>query len=190
MKLNRITLAVAVLVGATATGCASSNEQSRQGIPSMYSNKMDAELSTERQEFITEKQEDLEEIKTEIARLETRLQHEAQYVDADQKAEWSQDLFELKRDQADARARLEHAQNASPEEWDEMRGFFGKTIDRLEAGVSTLGGQIEQITGAEGQVEGERQPVRGDTENPQTQEQPTQEQPTQEPQVEENLYEE
>ena len=158
MNIYRITLPAALLVGATSLGCASSNEQGRQGVPTMYGNKMDAELQNERQEFITEKQQELREIETEINRLEARIQGEAQYVDAEQRAEWNQELFELKQERQDLQARLSRAQSASPEEWNEMRGFFGKSIDRLEAGVSTLGGQIEQLTGPEG----ERQPVSGE----------------------------
>jgi hypothetical protein len=160
MKLNRITLAVAALVGATVTGCASRQDTSRQSVPEMYGDKMDAELEKERQEYISDRREELAELKNEIARLEVRLQHESQYVDAEQRAEWSQELFELKRDHQDAEARLSRAQNASPEEWEEMRGFFGRAIDRIQVGVGTLGGQLEQAAGGT-----DRQPVRGEQED-------------------------
>jgi hypothetical protein len=156
MKIHRYTLAAAVLVGATTFGCGSS--QDRQSVPAMYGAKLSAEQEAERREFIAEKQEDLREIENEINRMQVRIEHESEYVDADKRADWSNELFELKQERQDIQARLSRAQNATPEEWNEMRGFLGGSIDRLQAGVGALGGQIEQMAG------GERAPVRGEEE--------------------------
>lgn len=157
MNAHRITLAAALLAGTTTFGCGS--DQQQPSYPEMYGQKLDAELEQERRDFIAEKQEDLREIENEINRLQVRLDNEAQYVDADQRAEWSNDLFELKQERQNLQASLARAQEATPEEWREMRGFLGTSIDRLEAGVSALGGQIEQITGPDQEV---REPVRGE----------------------------
>ena len=157
MNIRRITLTATFVVGATTFGCAS--DQQKQSYPDMYGEKMAAENEAERREFIADKQEELREIENEINRLQARIDGESQYVDADKRAEWSNNLFELKQERQDIQARLSRAQTATPEEWAEMRGFFGTSVDRLKAGVSALGGQIEQMTGPE-----ERAPVRGDEE--------------------------
>lgn len=163
MNIQRIPLAAAILVGATALGCAS--DQSRQSYPDMYDEKMSAENEAARRDFIADKQEELREIENEINRIQVRIDNEAQYVDAEKQAEWSDELFELKQERQDLQARLSRAQSATPEEWAEMRGFFGTSVDRLKAGVSALGGQVEQMAGAE-----ERAPVRGEEEGEMEQE--------------------
>lgn len=163
MNIQRTPLAAAILVGATALGCAS--DQSRQSYPDMYDEKMSAENEAARRDFIADKQEELREIENEINRIQARIDNEAQYVDAEKRAEWSDELFELKQERQDLQARLSRAQSATPEEWAEMRGFFGTSVDRLKAGVSALGGQVEQMAGAE-----ERAPVRGEEEGEMEQE--------------------
>lgn len=141
------------LIGALATvsaaGCASQNETNGDQQTNSYSQIRERELASERQEFIAEQQEQLNSLDNQISRLEARLQHEAQYVDASQQAEWSQRLFELRQQQNRAQAELERAKNATPAEWAEMRGTVGSTVDSIEAGIDKLMVEAGELVGSD-----------------------------------------
>lgn len=130
---------------ALGVGCSSTNQSNGDRQTTAYSQLRQEESASERQEFIAAHREELKELETEIARMEARLQHEGQYVDAEQRAEWSQELFELRQQQNQARAELERAQNATPAEWAEMRGALGNAVDSLQAGVGKLAREMGDL---------------------------------------------
>lgn len=132
---------VSSLAAALAFGCASQKSNTERQADSYAQLKQD-ELESERREFIRERQEQLNELDTQISRLEARLQHEAEFVDAAEKAEWDQDLFELRQDQGRAQAELDRASQATPEQWAQMRGDLGVTVDSLQASVNKAGSEI------------------------------------------------
>ncbi len=125
---------------ALASGCGSSQRTANE--PPSFSAYREGELESERQEFIQDAQSRLGELQNEIGRLETRLQHESKFVDAEEQAEWSQALFERKQEHMRLTNELQRAQNASDAEWEEMRGGFMSAIDTLESGVSKIGDEI------------------------------------------------
>lgn len=129
------TLALAPLAGA----CAS---ESANREPASYQEIRNEELSQERREFIADTRKELDEISNEISRLEARLQHEAQYVEEDERASWSQELFEYKQERDRLRAELERASNASDAEWEEMHGTVPVALDSLEAGITKLSREV------------------------------------------------
>jgi hypothetical protein len=132
---------VGSLAAALAFGCASQKSNTEREADSFAQMKQ-TELESERREFIRERQQQLNELDTQISRFETRLQHEAKFVDADEKAEWNQELFELRQEQGRVQAELDRADGASPEEWAEMRGNLGTMLDSLQAGVNKAGAEI------------------------------------------------
>jgi hypothetical protein len=139
-----IWLSGALLV-ALAAGCGSNNQVNSDRQTNSYSQLKQKELASERQEFISDHRQQLDGLDNQIARLETRLTHEGRYVDAQQRAEWSQELFELRQQQRRTRAELERAENATPEEWAEMRGTIGNAVDSVEAGVQKLAGEMGNL---------------------------------------------
>ena len=148
MKRNARLIAVSGLVLTGALGCASSQATEQAENPS-YSELREAELRSERQEFINDTQERLSTIETDINRLQARLDHEAQYVDASKRADWSQELFELKRERERLQAELNRAQTASDEEWEEMRGTLAGWVDSLQAGVAKASNEISEAVTSE-----------------------------------------
>lgn len=128
---------------ALASGCGSSQQAANE--PPSLSTYRSNELESERQEFIEDAQSRLGELQNEIGRLETRLQHESKFVDADKQAEWSQALFESKQEQTRLTSQLQRAQTANDAEWEEMRGGFKSAVDTLEAGVSKVGDEIMHV---------------------------------------------
>lgn len=131
---------------AVASGC-SSEKTVRE--PASYTQYRQSELESERQEFISESRGRLDKLDREIAHLETKLQHESQFVDAEQRAEWSQELFEKKQKQGELRAELYRAQTVNAEEWKEMRGNVGTALDSMEAGVKKTRDEIMAAIGGE-----------------------------------------
>jgi hypothetical protein len=134
---------VAALASVLACGCASQRNGTAR--TASFGELRQQELADERREFIKEHREQLEELDTQISRLQARLDHEAKFAKADEKAEWSQELFELRQRHGKARAELIRAENASPEEWAAMRGDIGYAIDSLQAGVTKAGAEIGQL---------------------------------------------
>jgi hypothetical protein len=132
---------VSSLAALLAFGCASQKSNTEREADSFAQMKQE-ELESERREFIRERQEQLNELDTQISRLETRLQHEAKFADADEKAEWNQELFELRQEQGRAQAELDRANKATSEEWAQMRGNLGTMLDSLQAGVNKAGAEI------------------------------------------------
>jgi hypothetical protein len=143
---------------AFAAGCGGSEKTVRASEPSSYRSQYSAEMEEERQEFIDDTRERLTEIDREIGQLQARIQHESEYVLEDERAGWKQDLFELQQEQSDAQARLERARTASPREWEASRGALSVQVDRLEAGLATLGSRISDVFSGDE----EREPVRGE----------------------------
>jgi hypothetical protein len=143
MHLTNKGWVVATLASALACGCASQKNGAAR--TSSFGELRQQELAEERREFIQEHREQLEELDTQISRLQARLEHEAKFVEADEKAEWGQELFELRQRHGKARAELTRAENASPEEWAAMRGDIGYAIDSLQAGVTKAGAEIGQL---------------------------------------------
>lgn len=140
-----------VIAAATGLGIAGSYGCGSAPPPQTYGEHLQDELSQERAEFIRDRQEDLQEVDTDIARLETRLQHEAQFVDAEQKADWSQDLFEARRERERLQAELERARTASMAEWNEMRGTIDGGVDRLQAAVDNVSEGVQNAFDGESQ---------------------------------------
>lgn len=136
------TTVTTLALAAAAVGCASDTANRE---PASFQEYQNEELSTERQQFIKDTQQELDEVSNEIGRLEVRLQHESQYVDQDQQASWSQELFELKQEQQRMQAQLERARTASDAEWEEMRGTFGVAVDSLQAGVTKVSREIAHV---------------------------------------------
>ncbi len=126
---------------AALQGC--SGERSNTPPPS-YAELRQEELAEERGEFLRETRARLSEVQTDIEHLQTRLDNEKQYVSTDEHAGWSQRLFELKQEKNRLEAELERAENATPAEWDQMRGTIGTSTDSLQAGLSKLGLEVSQ----------------------------------------------
>ena len=135
----------AAALAALAVSCGSNNQNNGDRQTAPYGQLRQEESAAERREFIAAQREELDELGIEIARMDARLQHEGQYVDAEQRAEWSQELFELRQRQTRARAELERAQNATPAEWAAMRGALGNAVDSLQAGVGKLAGEMGDL---------------------------------------------
>jgi len=138
---------------ALACGCASQKASAGRDNES-YTQLRQRELDSERREFISERQKQLTELQTQISRLEARLEHEGKFASAEERAKWSQRLFELREDQRRARDELDRAERASPEEWAAMRGNLGVMIDSLQAGVSKAGSDIARLFESDDQKAG------------------------------------
>lgn len=134
-------MTVAGLGLATGAGCAGERAANS---PASYQELKQQELEQERHEYIGETRQRLDAIEQDIQHLQAKLKHEKQFVDAQQQASWSNELFELKQEQGQLRDRLERAQSATPEEWEQMRGGIGTATDSLQAGVSKLSAEISQ----------------------------------------------
>ena len=137
---------------AALQGCA--GERSNTPPPS-YQELKQAELAEERNEFLRETRERLSEVQNDIDHLQTRLDNEKQYVSNEMQASWSQQLFELKQDKSRLEAELQRAQNATPAEWEEMRGNIGGATDTLQAGLNKLGLEVSQALASVSQPEGQ-----------------------------------
>lgn len=122
-----------------AWGCAS---QPKNNPDASYSEIKQAELSTERREFIREKQAELKKIDNELGLTQAKLDHESQYVTADQRAQWSQEIFELKQERQRLNAEVSRAETVNEAEWEEMRGGLGVAVDSLQAGVTKFGNTV------------------------------------------------
>jgi hypothetical protein len=133
------------LLAALAAGCGSNNQTNSDRQTNSYSQLRQEELEAAREVYISDRRKQLDELDTQIARMETRLEHEGQYADAQERAEWSQRLFELREQQRRTRAELDRAETASPEEWAEMRGTIGNAVDSVEAGVKKLASDMGSL---------------------------------------------
>jgi hypothetical protein len=124
---------------AAAPGCGS---MSPNGQPKTFAQERGEQLEAERREFIAAHRDRLVEIDKEITPLEAKLRHESKSVDNQQRAEWSQDLFELKQEKQRLSAELDRAETATQEEWEEMRGSFELAVDALHSGVIRLRDEV------------------------------------------------
>jgi hypothetical protein len=140
-----VRISAIALVAALTAGCGSSNQTNSDRHTNSYGQMRQQEAASERRDFIRDREKQLDQLENEIARMEARLAHEAQYVDAQQRAEWTQRLFELRQQQRTTRAELQRAQTATPEEWSEMRGTIGNTLDSMEVGVNKLGADMSSL---------------------------------------------
>lgn len=135
--------------------------------PRSYGERVDAELAQERQSYIDTQQQRIDELQNEIGRLEARLEGESEFVDEAQRAEWRNELFEQKIELNEAEARLQAARTASDEEWRQMRGNLGLTLDRAEAAVGQIGYSFRSLFAGEPEADesaDEREPVAGEQE--------------------------
>lgn len=144
---QRSGLVICGVAAALAFGCGSQQANTPPEAPSddSFAGARQDELESERKEFIQDRRQQLDELDTEISRLEARLEHEGKFANAEEKAEWSQKLFEVRQDHQSARAELDRASQASPEEWEEMRGGLNTAFDTLQAGVSEVGSDIADL---------------------------------------------
>lgn len=145
MYIRKSSWMAGALVSVLALGCASDQSGAKTPDDQSFSQLRQEELESERREFVSDRRQQLEEMDTQINRLEARLEHEGKFVDAEEKAEWSQELFELRQQHRQARAELDRAENASPEEWAEMRSTAGYAIDTLQAGVNSITNDISGL---------------------------------------------
>jgi hypothetical protein len=130
------------------SGCASDPAGESRGSESL-SEIRDREIESERRERIQESRERLEEVERDIAQLELRLEHEGRQVDDDQRAAWSDALFELRQRHSQVAGQLARAETASPEQWRRMRGRNGVTLDSLEASLIRAGDALSAAFGTE-----------------------------------------
>jgi TolA-binding protein len=144
-NFTRAALAAAAV--ASVVSCGGSSEP-RVENPKSFDQQFSAEMNEERQQFIRDSE------------LQARVDHESQYVQPSESAEWKQQLFEQRQQQQKVRQELERAQTATPEEWQAMRGGLDKEVDRVEAAFAAMGANITGLFKSEDEDE-ERQPVRG-----------------------------
>jgi hypothetical protein len=154
-------LVAAASVMALVTACGR-RDQPRAQDPASYEQQFAAQNEEAREEFVEETQERISELDREISQIETRIDQESEFVSLSERAQWKDELFELKRQRQDAEARLDRAQSASPEEWQASRDEVSLTIDRLEAGVQTLGNRVGRVFAGEPDADRDREPVRGE----------------------------
>jgi hypothetical protein len=157
----RLIAALAVSVG--AMGCNSPPATAKN--PDSFNQQYHAELNAEREKFIRDTQQRLDRLDNRIAQLHARIDHESQFVSPADAAEWKQELFDLRMEQQKARAELQRAQTVDDQQWEAMRGPLGRQVDRLEAGVSTVGSRIGHLFKSDERPpvddHSERQPVSG-----------------------------
>ena len=140
MRVLTIVIGCSTLL-ASGIGCASDRASNP---PPSYQELQQQELSAERDEYIRETRERLSELDTDVQHMKAKLEHEKQFVDADQRASWSQELFNLEQEEAQLEAQLQRAQTATPQEWQQMRGTIGTATDSLQAGLNKLRAEVSQ----------------------------------------------
>ena len=143
MRLSTIVFCSVPLL-ALSTSCAGERTTNQ---PPIYQELKQEELASERDDYIDDTQQRLQEVDRDIEHVKAKLEHESNFVDEDQRAEWKQDLFELEQERADLGARLDRARTASPEEWEEMRGTLGTSTDALQAGIRKLRVEVSDAVG-------------------------------------------
>lgn len=159
---RRVVGGAAIVLGLAATAACGRPDPEE---PRTYGERVDAELADERQAYIDEQQGRIDELQNEIGRLEARLEGESEFVDEAQRAEWKNQLFEQKIELNEAEARLQAARAASDEEWRDMRGNLGLTLDRAEAAVGQIGYSFRTLFSGDPESEepaDEREPVGGE----------------------------
>ena len=70
--------------------------------------------------------------------LEAKLGYESQYVDTEQQAESSNELFELQKKRDSLDAYLKRASRATLAKWEQMRGPLGRSLDAVEAALDEM----------------------------------------------------
>lgn len=138
---SKRTLPVVLLGVALAHGCGSASTEG----PATMAEYRRNELEAERDGFITMARARINELEREIAQLSMKVKYEGKYVDADERAEWSQELFERMQEKTQLKNELERARTANQHEWEEMRGGFATAIDTLEAAVAKIGDDVADI---------------------------------------------
>lgn len=137
--MRRYTFACLGLITAAVAGCSS---QRASGEPPSYQEMKQDELDSERREFIEDTQQRLGEVEREREHLSVKLKHESKFVDAEERAAWSQELFELGQERERLQAELERARTANDEEWKQMRGDIGVATDSLQAAMAKLSADV------------------------------------------------
>lgn len=137
--MRRYTFACLGLITAAAAGCSSERANSE---PPSYQEIKQEELDSERQEFIKDTQQRLGEVEREREHLTVKLEHESKFVDAEERASWSQELFDLGQERQRLQGELERARTANDEEWKQMRGDIGVATDSLQAAMAKLSADV------------------------------------------------
>ncbi len=143
MRLYAISVTSAAVLAASVCGGCAADDANRE--PASYAELQEQELSAERQEFIEQTRKDLDEVSNEIGRLSVKLEHEAKFVDEEERASWSQELFDLEQERNRLEGELARAKTADEAEWKEMRGGFGVAMDSLQAGVQKLSNDVSDM---------------------------------------------
>jgi hypothetical protein len=150
--MRSYTFACLGLITLVAAGCSSERANSE---PPSYQEIKEDELDSERQEFINETQQRLGEVEREREHLAVKLKHEAKFVDAEERAVWSQELFDLGQERERLHGELERAQTTNNEEWKQMRGDIGVATDSLQAAMSKLSAEVSSGMSSNAEAEQE-----------------------------------
>ncbi|MBI5535813.1 MAG: hypothetical protein HY898_24050 [Deltaproteobacteria bacterium] len=143
MQSTTLRMALALTALGSVQGCVYAKAPSPPPGNQSFAAYQQAKLESVRQEFIQQKSERLQAVQTEIERLDARLTHEAPYADAEERAAWSQRLWELRQEQTRLQAEVDRARTATPAEWREMRGPVGNAIDVLQANAVKIAHDID-----------------------------------------------
>lgn len=122
--------------------CAACASERTATEPPSYQELKQDELASERNEYIRDTKQRLSEVDRDMQHVKAKLDHESKFVDEEQRASWKQDLFELQQERSTLEAQLEHAREASPAEWEEMRGTLGTATDSLQASARKLRAEV------------------------------------------------
>src|SRR5438105_2950468 len=93
MRLSRFSLLV-VVAAATAVGCGRPSPAE----PSSYHARVDENLERDRGEFIAKSNARLAEVDNQIGLLQAKIGAESAYVTEDKRAQWKQQLFDLRQE--------------------------------------------------------------------------------------------
>jgi hypothetical protein len=138
MPLTRFTGIAASLLAASLSACNAPSPTE----PSSYHAKLDQNLEKERAEFINKTHNRLSEVDRQIGLMQAKIEAESPYVNEDKRADWKQQLFDLRQERRQLEAELKRAQTASLPEWKAMRGNLGVMMDSLEAAVQQMSYEV------------------------------------------------
>lgn len=145
MRSHTYGFGIAVAALGLAVGCAPSRPPAQVSTDQSFAAYQNAEIESERQEFVEAKSKQLQDVDAEIGRLEAKLTYEASYANAPKRAEWSQRLWELRQKKEKLTAELDRAKTASPLEWRDMRGTLAVAVDTLQADANKIGVDIGRL---------------------------------------------
>ncbi len=138
MPLTRsMWIAANVLVAAFA-GCS----RPPASEPASYHAKLDKNLERDRADFVAKTNGRLADVDRQIGLMQAKIDAESPYVSEDKRADWMQQLFDLRQERRQLEAELKRAETASPPEWKAMRGNLGVMMDSLEAAVQQMAYEV------------------------------------------------